>query len=557
MSERKKIREDSIASELLTVMFFVHSCWKSDLIAYAKQFVTNSAVTQNIKQLLKKGYIEQIDEKRLLHTVYRITTIGRNYVIDHGGEDSYFERFTDGKEFIPSYFRSNNTERQLRGLSIARVQLIVLTANHDGERVRVFPNEKPSLRGLIAFLSADYNPNGIKAGGKYCAMKAGTLETVLTKAGLFYTAAEFSEYRNQYLAGSADKFNGSRFAGLFISSEKIMIIYINKAKSGDKVLSIHPQTEEELIYTLETIRNKFYRDYMQTWSDIDALVMTNGHATIRTMITGFKSGVNKRGYIRQIKADLTGEEIEPAPLVYDGYGETGADAPDYKLKRNRVFLQHGISIFKRVYALCVRDQSAGEQLSSILFRSSEEHEKRYIERGKALDKAYEEYLRKNGKEYIPTAGYYIPFFEVNRLCDIRFEINESFFNGIESKLILINTHKDMADTVALCIAKPAKYFDMKYRQINYRGEYSRYGFRKDKPDRYGRDFRNKAQEELRGSENKQKKELWAKLSVDMDPASYKQLKKIAAAKGITMSKYARDILVPRIKADIDEAKERV
>lgn len=560
MTEIKKraLRHNSLSMDVLKKLFFLHACWKSDMCAYAKTKIRAQNASTNFNNLIERGLIECINDPKYIHSVFRITKKGRLYVIDNAEKGSYFAEIDDPDEYIPSYWRTNNIDRNLRGLILARIQLHIAAtfdAYSSTETAKysapVFVNEKPSFRALNDFL---LNPNESAETGKdgnYISMSAAEVKRVLTTTGIFYTNTELLSYsKADNWRVSFDKVNGSRFAGIYLRKDKCQIIYANKAGHGNRRLNIHPQTESELCRTLNNLFAMYKREYMQEVDGIDAVVITEGTSMICSMVTGYKSGEDKRGAIDNIKAAICQEKPVPRDIVNDTFGVL--DDPERNLlKRNRIFLQHDNPLYTKIYAVCVPSPTAVQQLDFILYWSRIKQDRFCSNQQNQIRTNYKNELLGSNIQPVLTRELFIPVIDVNRLTSFRRELYRTPDGTLDlSRKVLISTQTDLAKIVAVCISSPAEYYHTDLSKMDFHEVYSRFGIRQDQPDRYKRDFTAIARDELEGKRKRPVKEKWPTMSVAFAPEDYDAIKKICKITCCTVSGYLRESMKKNIEADL-------
>lgn len=556
--KKRALRHNSLSMDVLKKLFFLHACWKSDMCAYAKTKIRAQNASTNFNNLIERGLIECINDPKYIHSVFRITKKGRLYVIDNAEKGSYFAEIDDPDEFISAYWKTSKLDRNLRGLILARIQLHIAAtfdafSSTEAEKhsVPVFMNEKPSFRSLNDFLLDSNEPAETGRDGNYISMSAHEIKRVLTTTGIFYTNTELLSYsKTDNWRVSFDKVNGSRFAGIYLRKDKCQIIYANKAGNGNRRLNIHPQTESELCRTLNNLFALYKRDYMQEVDGIDAVVMTEGPSAICSMVTGYKSGEDKRGAIDNIKAAICQEKPLPRDIVNDTFGVL--DDPDRNLlKRNRVFLQHDNPLYNRIYAVCVPSPTVVQQLDFIMYWSRVKQDRFCLNQQEQMRLNYKNEMLESNIQPELTREIFIPVIDINKLTSFRRELYKTLDGGLDiSRKILVSTQPDLAKTVAVCISSPAEYFHTDLSRMDFHEIYSRFGIRQDKPDRYKRDFAAIAREELEGKGKKPVKEKWPTMSVAFAPEDYNAIKKICKITGCTVSGYLRESMKKNIEADL-------
>lgn len=542
----RALRTDSVSLDVLRKLFFLHACWKTDIHSYAKTKVTQQTASINIDILVKRELVTIVNDPHYFHPVYKITAKGRNYVIDHCADDPYFANIVKGSDFIPSHWKTDTLDRNLRGLVLSKVQLLICSAqNDDGIHPAVFPNEKPSLMALSNFLGGKDKLVETCADDIYVNLSAEKVRELLCVRGVFYTNSEVMEFWNKRWPDSTDKFNGSRFAGVYFSNNKCLIVYANKAGKGTRKLRMQLTAEEQLVNAVSNIIEYWEQDYIQDIEDINALVITEGYSAIRSMVTGYPSGRDKKGMVEDIKAALQQKEQKPRDIVSEviGMRKKGSN----EISRKTLFLQHDFPLFNKLYAVYAPSPSAYVQLSYLLHWSYGKQEKFRKRVTKDMQNRYEEEARKNRNEVQQTKCLCVPIIEVNSLCEFRRELYATNNGSLDtSKKVLISTQNELAETVAVCISSPADYYDLGINKMEYAAVYSRYGFRLDKPDRYEHDFAALAKSEIDGTVKKEK-ESWPRCMVDLDPEHYAALRRICEARNCTISGFIRESLNPAIE----------
>lgn len=542
----RALRTDSVSLDVLRKMFFLHGCWKTDIHAYAKTKVTQQTASVNIDNIVKRGLITVENDPQYLHPVYKITSKGKNYVIDHSDGESFFANIVRETDYVPAYWKTDVLERNLRGLVLSKIQLLMCSAQNDnGISPAVFPNEKPSLMALNNYLSSKDHLAETGTDDIYASLSSREVRELMCVRGVFYTNSEVMDFWNKKWPDSTDKFNGSRFAGVFFSNNKCLIIYANKAGKGSRQLRVQLTAEEQLVNAVSNIIEYWEKDYIQDINDINALVITEGYSAIKTMVTGYTSGRDKKGMVEDIKAALQQKEQKPRDIISEiiGLKKKGSD----EISRKTLFLQHDFPLFNKLYAVYAPSPSAYAQLSYLLHWSYGKQSKYRKRVTNDIKMKYEEDARKAKKEVQPVKCFCAPIIEVNSLCAFRREMYATNDGTLDtSKRVLISTQSDLAETVAVCISSPAEYYDLGIKKMDYAAVYSRYGFRLDKPDRYEHDFAALAKSEIDGTANKEK-EKWPRCMVDLDPEHYDALRKICEARNCTISGFIRENLNPAIE----------
>ena len=325
--------------QMLTIMFDVYACWRSDLMLYALS-ITNgdhSAAGDLYRKLRNRGYLDEYEpvypksksmygKKNLTQdeiqnelksneiNLFQINQNSRsgyvlvminskliNYLADHE-PNPYFYKNRNGVR--GKRFRTTNYTRIIRELMISRSMLFMAAAD-----TAVAMHEKPSMYRLFGYMNNGAegrysDETDHKRFKDYLALDREGCIDLLNTTGVFYTNAEVIQCVNLVWPNRADTFRGSRFYGVYLSNKTAFILY-QEYPGADKQIGVKQTFETRLS---ENINAMFKEElsysrkvpYKNLTTELYTAIISDGDSLMYTMAMQTKHG----------RINFTDEELE-------------------------------------------------------------------------------------------------------------------------------------------------------------------------------------------------------------------------------------------------------
>lgn len=446
-------------------------CYRRDLTRYGMQFATEKRVQAVIRQCLQQEFFKaetviKADRRKAddSYTYLVLTRKGRVAYLDAIGEDEQYYRLHFEEK--AKLFGTVNQEKLRIALRTSRIETM-FAANG----IPVAAIDKPSLPYLYGKLTGA--PQVLCNEMYKDTLPRTECAEVLSK-GIFYTIKEFRDFLDNMESIGSDDTMYSRARGIFVSSDKILVIFIPEI-GGNKIIKISSTAEKRLLVKLKTLSKitKAYRKLPElskkkrnpatgekavtqmVESHPYALVISDGDSLVYSMATG-----NPRGIIKG----------KDKMLMKDAAAKSSKE----KAWGNTTWLKGDGSVFPRVFVtpctpygigslgyLCHTSAEEWAASSRALFASSERFE---IDSFDPIYPAYEkgEWSRKS---------IFMPVFEVNELYSIASAKYTPTFL----------TYGDMLNAISHSIRKEATYYNADTMEIFDPDEviiYDEYGYPK-------------------------------------------------------------------------------
>lgn len=285
MSKNKTIRRNSITWRMLEYLYHAQFMSFDDLRMLARDSYS-SQISDSLKRLKEYGFIEDSKDILPCRTVW-ITKLGRLYVCDKEGENSYNSKNSDKITCEYDLARRRNAVEGYVDLCRARTMLKF-------NEVAVHESDKPSLKDLVNCLVAKDYQFAYWDNGDYPPYKTEITEKekkdILTK-GVFYSKREITEWFKDYISESTDVIRMARFKGIVFNSRRIFMVYVQPFRTGTmfKLNYSDAIVKKNLEERLNIELSKVYQRSVK----VQALIVCNQDALVYSMATGWKKGVLK------------------------------------------------------------------------------------------------------------------------------------------------------------------------------------------------------------------------------------------------------------------------
>ncbi len=285
MSEKKTIRRNSVTWNLLEYLYHAQFMQLDDLRLIARDSY-NFQISQSLKRLKEYGFIEDSKEILPSRTVW-ITKLGRLYVCDKDGPDSYNSKYSDEMTYEYELARRRNAVEPYVDLCRAKVML-----KFNG--IAVHECSKPSMKDLVNCLSQKEYVFTDWDNGEYPPYKTELSEKekkeILSK-GVFYSKREVTEWFKDYIAEGSDVIRMARFKGVVFNSRRIFMVYVQPYRTGTmfKLNYSDAIVKKNLEERLNIEMARVYQRHVK----VQALIVCNQDALVYSMATGWKKGMLK------------------------------------------------------------------------------------------------------------------------------------------------------------------------------------------------------------------------------------------------------------------------
>lgn len=285
MSEKKTIRRNSVTWNLLEYLYHAQFMQLDDLRLIARDSYSFQ-ISQSLKRLKEYGFIEDSKEILPSRTVW-ITKLGRLYVCDKDGPDSYNSKYSDEMTYEYELARRRNAVETYVDLCRAKVML-----KFNG--IAVHECSKPSMKDLVNCLSQKEYVFTDWDNGEYPPYKTELSEKekkeILSK-GVFYSKREVTEWFKDYIAEGSDVIRMARFKGVVFNSRRIFMVYVQPYRTGTmfKLNYSDAIVKKNLEERLNIEMARVYQRHVK----VQALIVCNQDALVYSMATGWKKGMLK------------------------------------------------------------------------------------------------------------------------------------------------------------------------------------------------------------------------------------------------------------------------
>ena len=447
------MRLGTIESKMAAELMLVGECYKTDLLLFGRAANGNEAAmpTKALKKLLeeelvttrkipKEGNAKQTKEAVLL------TRKGKNTVVDLLNDEFLYKHY---KEYGTEFHTSVASVLRLRLLD-SRIKIMFSCAN-----IPAYKNEKPSLPRLARTLGNNTIRIDDEIDSHYIQLPAPEDYRKFLDNGVYYTVKEIREFLDAQSPGESDTTLRSRTRGVFISSDKCIVVYISPV-GNNRIMRLSAEGERKFINKLKDIldvtyakRNlpsltkkelqsdgkyHYYENIRQ--GDVYALMISDTDSMVYAMATGNRNGITR------------GDDMEEVQASRVKNARKKDKSPKY------VWLTGNRNLYRRVFVtpftyngtvcldyLChTKVEKWAETSAKIMSAIPDITENK-------IDPIYPGTILRN---YEKVPAIFLPVFEVTELR----EISKS------DKEVCVVTYEDMANAIAHSIKKEAIYYDV-------------------------------------------------------------------------------------------------
>lgn len=360
---------------LYDLMLVGGSCYKHDLItveAFKKKDNGNESALKTtsakVSRAIAKGYIENIGKPSpaIPHEIVKLTSRGITYLGEKGKDVSLYAP-------IKNSYTASNIIQNMRDV---RTLLIMRAAD-----VKAVPPEKPELSCLYAKLSGNLWRDA--STGNYANnMSVDEIHDVLSEGGVFYTDKEVRVFLKN-ITGKNEAVYSTRFSGLYISSDKMLIVFATKIEK-EKFITYSSSAMEDILVSLnplikltdvrrdmssfgpKKIAGDMFTPVKAMKGDVYALILCNGYEMVYSSVVNNRYGRNelgskydagdKRSLMRNKKDKDRKKSSEAEHMKRKRL--TGDTDQDYQMFR-RVFITpfnlYGLQMLNTLLSLTVED----------------------------------------------------------------------------------------------------------------------------------------------------------------------------------------------------------
>lgn len=572
-----RIRDNSITKEVLLMLAEYDAAWFSDIFLFMRSQVTDNNAERALNRLKDAGLIEKRESR--IHTAeIRITEKGKRTVRQKWGI-----RYDIYKPYLAP---TCDIKLYMRGMCDIRARLLMKSGNIGSYQVKVRIDEKPTVEELYsAFTSGSEEEKK-----KY--------ESMLKTNGIYYSAQEIKVGLGNIGFAEPASYAGSRIGGVYMGWDKYYMVYVVPPSKNRTRIQLSNKVETRMCNAVRRFMAVITKEYILRSLDFvygstdtpgnNAIVITNGYASIKAMATGFKHGHD----ITSVKNDYLnsrGMDIAPLPVVREMYRpKKSVNSESVRPERTRMLLEHDVSLFNKVFAVPANITGI-YGLHDLLADSAEDYRNKYIALKDNMFSG-DEVIFDNLKfsecdlEHRHADGsvsriVYMPAYDINLMTRIR---QDHLENGMGYDIL---TRYDMAERIAAIVGTSdgrVHFYDIddNNSEIKDVSSYDRNGYtepelkkrqkiivrkseeaikKKNLQDEIetmkeernhlkpGSDERKEKNQKIREKtdefnelvKRKKKKEI---VTAYLDEDSKKKLKKIARERGIAMARLAGNII---------------
>lgn len=306
--------------ELLKLIMHLNGLvYKKDLLL-SMSFELHNA-SSKLNYILKKGFIEIIEKERYntAHDMVRITKEGIHYIAEKENTTVY-----ELLQNFPPQLASYTSKSINKSMEANRARIAMLICG-----VPVFPKDKPSFSYLCSKL-AHPNSNCEGKQGYLDSLDHDEIKDILDDTGVFYSNKEFREYSREEIDSDDTTFL-SKFAGVFIKQDKILIVFLEspaenktiyfETKSMKSIIKSLKETFQDITTAYRSLssfgpkkvsNDVFVPENWQFASEPYALIISNGYEKVYASVIGKKygkleAGTSKDGYDQREDARRKGK----------------------------------------------------------------------------------------------------------------------------------------------------------------------------------------------------------------------------------------------------------
>lgn len=489
----KAIKKTSIKNNLLEIMYFVHFADELDVRLFLRTNRSPNNASNAFNSLVKDGYLSvtKVDDMNIVS----ITTKARRFLADYSEDEFYKNDFDTYKP--DRILSSSNLKKIKQALAKSKIALMMSAVG-----VPVTPRQKPSLGDFYTVTNKELEEIGERkndnceaaydddlvdpdytveeddeyytVGDEDCAveqdeyLQAPTLEytqELLNSTGVYYSASEIRKFMSDTDILEKERFAGTRMLGVFVRSNKVVMIYANYMNLGQR-MKIYEKFERDAVdavwflantLTLQEIAKEYPFKIGDSKSDsyhsgVCAIVITNKSTSlVASMATGLKDGRNKSAEYAKLAQEngLTVKGKITSELALT------ATRPGRQMR----LLQFDANFFTRIYVI-TSTQEGMESLKYIVKKSFDEYRKHSMHLFGMFDDAEQSLedtkvlnpmvLDHEATEYI---GILMPFYEIKTLHMMRVNLA----NAIARYDVICR--KEMVNTISQIMVYAPNYYD--------------------------------------------------------------------------------------------------
>ena len=416
-------------------LFQLGACYRSDMSLFLRSINGNnkSYASKLLNEMLRNNLIIEREVTRRNKTNKKpekfiaLTTKGKNEIIDHLyiHKKSYTQYFLDNADFLDLAFHTNDSLKLNRRLEDSTIKILFDACN-----IHVYEKDKPKLYNLYLWLqSGERNSNNDF--------------TEKLNEGIYYSMEEVREFADSVKPNSSDKFFSARAKGVFLSWNKLLVVYIGL----HRLMKISDNLERQLLEVLNPLAellnvNRKLNDFNvirvtangyrtePKYNSIQALIISDGTSLVYTSAIG-----RAKGQIKDIKR-FNKSKIQDS-------------------KHNFLFLASNNPLYERVFITPTTLEGINS-LQYLITHTPETWKKDSelimsnipnFERNTEIDPYYT-YQERDAKGILHPA-IFMPVYEINELYQI------SMF---DYECIIV-TYRDMLDAIAHSVRKECKMYD--------------------------------------------------------------------------------------------------
>ena len=496
MASKNDPRVGVLMHEVLRMMFHVNTCWKKDCILYLNSFTHNpSSSSVTYRNLIKGGYLAEyepvypkvhskslyglqnkssdevrnaISEKlaefqeelkkepetregsKSRYAVTAITRKGINYLAEKEADTAYFRN----SKVYSARFNTEVKDTFVRQLMVSRAMTLMASAG-----AAVFPNEKPSLYRLYAFLNNDIDQvfNEQTDAEKYSNyMKSDREECIdlMNERGAFYTRQEFGDFLKSIGAMNTETFKSSRAFGVYLSNFTAFLLY-EEVPTGQTEIGVRHEVEKRIRNAVNSHFQNALKYHCRVpytddkYTDLYTVIISDGESTVYSIASGVKYGRIKLTDEQKNDPEKRGAKYSSIARIREKSKVIGANSEKY----SRVFVTpaNDAGVLSMNY-LChhsvedyFRDSAELIKLRPDLFIPS-----------RTMQEPFVFGWEKNSEKRISDVVF-MPVYEINLLRRL------SLWNADEEDLdgLAIICQPEMADTISHTLTRAATFYDQK------------------------------------------------------------------------------------------------
>ena len=551
-----QLRKNKFAYYMLSIMYYEKAMRIKDLRNTSRgTFTTNTS--NAIRKLINYGFIEVSKEG-----VVKITKKGEVYILDKESPGSYEDLYQN--EIGNDYTHLTDPKSRERYLDHERAKAMFY-ANGEG----VKPKDKPSLPALChAIASGVYDTIPLDTTRPPYLNISGMTETDfynLFSRGFFYTKREIVDMLQSKIAFPQDLVNSSRISGLFISNERLHIVYVQPERTENMFKITHADSMVKQLID-EVIYNRYAGNFNRYKTE--CIVFSDGDSLVWSMATGWKRGVLSEGkkkmmYVEYNKRHSKNQNISSHynettghvlvdRIYYPSIIDSLSDNEKLEMVKkelsstvtaNMSCLNYASSEYEHLYVVPASIKGIG-QLKYVLYRNNEDISREAVALLRNIYPYADESNITDSKNHILTINgdtyIYIPYYDIMSLhsmsCDGDKAKTSILPYQIEEPPMYILTQPDMANAISHSLRRNIVFLDMydmseiqNIRRYNIDG-YVKEGYY----DPYAQ--RRKTKEEKKGNASNKRNIV----SVAVNKEEYDYWKELAKKENITLNRFIKE-----------------